>query len=131
MFIFLELPHILRIHDRALARHGGAQGIREPGMVESAIASAQNAFHYGQGDVWDVAAAYAFHLAESQAFVDGNKRVGLASALIFLAMNVPMPSASAEDEMACYNAMIAIANHEMTKADLAALFRRMFSNPAV
>lgn len=126
MFIFLELPHILRIHQRALEKHGGAQGIREPGLVESAIASAQNAFYYGDGDVWGVAAAYAFHLAEAQAFVDGNKRVGLAAAITFLAMNVPMPWASSQDEVECYEAMIAIAKHEMTKAELAALFRRLF-----
>ncbi|MES2708392.1 MAG: type II toxin-antitoxin system death-on-curing family toxin [Verrucomicrobiota bacterium] len=126
MFIFLELEQVHRIHQRALERHGGAAGLRDSGLVESAIASAANTFFYGNGDVWDVAAAYAFHLAEAQAFLDGNKRVGLAAAITFLDMNFPMPPASFESEMQCCDAMIAIARHEMTKADLAALFRRLF-----
>ena len=108
------------------SRHGGSPGIRDLGMIESAIASAANAWLYGGGDVWDVAAAYAFHLAEAQAYVDGNKRVGLASAITFLAMNTRMPASTLSDEEACYEAMIAIAKHELDKNGLAALFRRLF-----
>jgi death-on-curing protein len=69
-----------------------------------------------------VAAAYAFHLAESQAFLDGNKRTGIAVALVFLRLNgVTVPRATEE----LYAAMIAIAEKRMGKPELAALLRRM------
>lgn len=126
MFVFLELAQVHKIHQRGLARHGGADGVRDHGLIESALASAENTVYYGNGDVWDVAAAYAFHLAEAQAFLDGNKRVGLASAMVFLAMNVPMRATTPADEDACYDAMIAISSHALDKAGLAALFRRLF-----
>jgi death-on-curing protein len=71
---FLKLAEVLYLHDESLARLGGSSGVREPGLVESAPGSAQNAFWYGHGNLFDIAAAYAFHVAESQAFVDGNKR---------------------------------------------------------
>lgn len=60
-------------------------------------------------------------------FKFGNKRVGLASAIIFSAMNTVMRPTNSQDEQACYNAMIAIAKHEMDKAGLAALFRSLFA----
>jgi len=84
---FLKLDDVLRIHARSLAEHGGSEGVRECGLVESAIASAKNTFYYGGGDLFDVASAYAFHLAESQAFIDGNKRTATVAALVFLAQN--------------------------------------------
>ena len=70
--IFLTLDEVFRIHARSLVEHGGSEGTRDPGLVESALASAKNIFYYAHGDVFDVAAGYAFHLAEAQAFVDGN-----------------------------------------------------------
>lgn len=82
----------------------------------------RNVWYYTQGDVFDVAAAYAFHLAESQAFVDGNKRTGMAAALVFLAGNgVIVPEATAE----LYAAMIAIAERRLDKAGFAELLRRL------
>ena len=85
--IFLTLDEVFRIHARSLAEHGGSDGVREPGLVESALASAKNVFYYAHGDIFDVAAGYAFHLAESQAFIDGNKRTALAACLVFLEVN--------------------------------------------
>jgi death-on-curing protein len=89
--IFLTLNETLRLHDRSLAEHGGSAGIRDPGLVESALASAKNIHFYARGDVFDVAAGYAFHLAESQAFVDGNKRTGVAVALVSSQLMAFMP----------------------------------------
>lgn len=126
MFHFLTLEVVLELHALGLERHGGSPGVRDPGMVESALASAVNVALYANGDVFDVAAAYAFHLAESQAFLDGNKRVGISAAVIFMVQNTPMRPWSGTDEDLVYNAMIAIARHEMDKAGLAALFRRLF-----
>lgn len=119
--IFLTLDEVHRIHDRSLAEYGGSDGTRDPGLVESALASAKNAFYYANGDLFDVAAGYAFHLAESQAFVDGNKRTAVTSALIFLALNgvyVKPPT------WELYSAMIDVAEKKKGKADLAKIFRQ-------
>jgi death-on-curing family protein len=70
-----------------LEQHGGQDGVRDPWALESAVIHPRNVFYYAQGDLFDVAAAYAFHLAESQAFLDGNKRTGIAVALVFLRLN--------------------------------------------
>ena len=84
---FLTLAEALYLHDESLARYGGSAGIREHGLIESALGSAQNVFWYGRGGLFEIAAAYAFHIAESQAFVDGNKRTAAASAISFLRKN--------------------------------------------
>ena len=90
------------------------------GLVESALASAKNTFYYINGDLFDVAASYAFHLAESQAFIDGNKRTGIAAALVFLAVNGVYVRPA---QWALYSAMIDIAEKKKTKADLAGILR--------
>ena len=118
--IFLTRHQVDRLHDISLARYGGQAGVRDSGLVDSAIASAKNTFFYGGGDVFDIAAAYAFHIAKAQAFNDGNKRAGIGAALIFLELNSIAPTPS-EDEL--YDAMIDIANKRLTKAGLAELFR--------
>ena len=71
---FLQLKTVFWLHRRSLELHGGLDGVRDEGAIESALGSAKNAYFYGGGDAYDVAAAYAFHIAESQAFLDGNKR---------------------------------------------------------
>ena len=118
---FLTLDEVFRIHARSLAEHGGSEGLRDPGLVESAIASAKNTFYYAGGDLFDVAASYAFHLAESQAFLDGNKRTAVVAALVFLARNGVYVRPSTWE---LYSAMIDVAEKKKTKADLAEIFRR-------
>lgn len=81
-----------------------------------------NTWFYGRGDLYDVAAAYAFHIAEAQAFLDGNKRTAAATALAFLGMN---GEPVLEDDGTIYQAMIDIANHRLDKPGLAAVFRRL------
>jgi len=119
--IFLTLDEVLLIHARSLAEHGGSEGTRDPGLVESALAAARNTFHYANGDWFDVAASYAFHLAEAQAFLDGNKRTGVAAAMIFLARN-GVYAQPARWEL--YTTMIDVAKKTKTKADLAEVFRK-------
>jgi death on curing protein len=118
--LFLTPMQIERLHDLSLARFGGSAGIRDEGLIDSAPASAKNAFFYGHGDLFDIAAAYAFHLAESQAFVDGNKRTAIGAAMAFLDLNGvrAMPN---DDKL--YNAMIDIAKKRLTKVNLAVLLR--------
>jgi death on curing protein len=118
---FLTLDEVFRIHARSLAEHSGSDGTRDPGLIESALASARNTFYYANGDLFDIAASYAFHLAESQAFIDGNKRTAVTSALVFLAMN----GVYAEPPTwVLYSAMIDVAEKKKTKQDLAEIFRK-------
>lgn len=119
--VFLSREQVLRLHARSLAEHGGSAGVRDPGLVESALASAENAFHYGEADLFDIAATYAFHIAESQAFIDGNKRTAVAAAMVFLALN---SSYAQPPKWELYLAMIAVAKKKKTKADLAEIFRK-------
>ena len=118
--IFLKRTQVDELHDISLERYGGQAGVRDSGLVDSALASAKNTLFYGGGDIFDIAAAYAFHIAEAQAFNDGNKRSAIGAALTFLELNSVHPAPS-EDEL--YDAMIDIANKRLTKADLSELFR--------
>ncbi|HXT12972.1 MAG TPA: type II toxin-antitoxin system death-on-curing family toxin [Candidatus Angelobacter sp.] len=119
---FLTIAEILYLHDESLARFGGSAGIRDRGLVESAAGAAQNSFWYGHGGLFEIAAAYAFHIAESQAFIDGNKRTAAASAISFLRKNgLPFP----KDDGSVYAAMIEIAEKRLDKSGLAARLRRL------
>lgn len=105
MFEFLTFEEVLEIHEDSLRAYGGTSGLRDRGMVESALG---------------------YHLAESQAFLDGNKRTGIGAAIVFLHMNGEPHIPSAGDRQAMYDAMIAIAKHELDKSGLATLLREMF-----
>lgn len=119
---FLTLEQVELLHRLALERHGGQDGVRDLAGLESAVMHPLNVWFYGQGDLFDVASAYAFHIAQSQAFFDGNKRTGVAAALTFLEGNgVRVPPATAE----LHAAMIGIAERRLGKVDLANLFREL------
>ncbi|MGH7959298.1 MAG: type II toxin-antitoxin system death-on-curing family toxin [Opitutaceae bacterium] len=119
---FLTLEQVEALHHLALEQHGGQDGLRDRAACENAVLHPQNVWFYAQGDLFDVAAAYAFHLAESQAFLDGNKRTGMDAALVFLEGNgVEVPEATSE----LYAAMFAIAERRMGKPELAALLRSL------
>ena len=123
--VFLTLEQVEALHAQALAEHGGQDGVRDRWALESAAIHPRNVFYYAQGDLFDVAAAYAFHLAESQAFLDGNKRAGMAAALVFLRLNGVTVHKAAEE---LHAAMIAVAERRMGKPELAAVFRRLGSS---
>jgi death-on-curing protein len=119
--VFLDFAVIEELHRASLDAYGGSPGIRDQGLIESALGSAMNAHFYGNGDLFDVAAAYAFHLAQAQAYLDGNKRTGAGAALLFLRGNgVRRVPKDAE----IYDAMIAIAERRLDKSGLAEMFRR-------
>ncbi len=124
--VFLTREAVDYLHADSLARYGGMAGVRDDGLVDSAIAAAENTWHYAGGDLFDIAAAYAFHLSQAQAFFDGNKRTALASAFTFLVLNGITVT---RDDGSIYDALIAIAERRMTKPELAALFRRLFAAP--
>lgn len=118
---FLTPAIIEQLHADSLALFGGSAGVRDRGLVESAIASARNTHLYGHGDLCEIAASYAFHLAEAQAYLDGNKRTAVAAALTFLKGNGVILRI---DDLVIYNAMIDVAEKRKTKADLAEIFRK-------
>jgi death-on-curing protein len=75
------------LHDESLAEHGGAAGLRDAGLLDSALARAQNIAAYGQPDVADLAAAYGSGISQNHPFIDGNKRAAFLSVGLFLALN--------------------------------------------
>jgi death-on-curing protein len=78
---------VLALHEEQLAEHGGSPGLRDEGLLESALGKPPNLLSYGQPDLADLAAAYAVGLAKNHAFVDGNKRVSNVVTLTFLLLN--------------------------------------------
>ena len=87
--MFLTLDDILESHLNQIDTYGGCHGIRDVGLLESAIAQPEASFggQYLHADIFEMAAAYLYHLVMNHPFVDGNKRVGLEAALIFLEIN--------------------------------------------
>ncbi len=75
------------LHDESIAEHGGASGLRDEGLLESALARPLNLVAYGEPDLAELAAAYGVGLAKNHAFVDGNKRVAFLAVGLFLALN--------------------------------------------
>jgi death-on-curing protein len=121
---FLDVADVIELHASGVALWGGSEGIRDPGALASAIAQPQATFdgQYLHDDLFSMAAAYAFHIAEAQAFVDGNKRAGVLAAIVFLDMNgfrIP------EHDDVLYLAMIEISQRTMTKRQLADLLREL------
>ena len=111
------------IHRDQIEAWGGLHGLRSEDALESAIAQPQNVYFYGAGDLYEIAAAYAFHIAESQAYLDGNKRTGVQAAADFLEINGidtgPLP------ELATYEAMIRVTVHELDRSGLAVFLREV------
>jgi death-on-curing protein len=118
---FLELEDVLELHEEGLRRQGGSSGVRDQGLLESALAQPRGNFggQWAHGDLFLMAAAYAFHIAQNQPFIDGNKRAALAAAIGFLMLNgiehVPDPSDC------LYEAMIGLAHRTLDKEGLANL----------
>jgi len=78
---------VLALHERLLAEFGGASGVRDRGLLDSALARPEHLRAYGKPAVFQLAASYAFGIVKNHAFVDGNKRTGFAVAVLFLELN--------------------------------------------
>ena len=123
---FLNVEQVEWLHQVAIDRFGGSHGLRDRLQLEGAVFHPRNVYYYAQGDLFDVAAAYAFHISEAQAFLDGNKRTAIAAALVFLDSNgIAIPS----DTQRLYDAMIGISEKRVSKANLAALLRELATHP--
>jgi death-on-curing protein len=120
--VFLTLDEVLALHADQLHRYGGDPGLRDVGLLESALATPRTTFgqEYLHGSLPEMAAAYLFHLVGNHPFVDGNKRVGLAAAIAFLGLNGLWLEAD-PDELAEF--VLRIARGESTKAEAAEFVR--------
>lgn len=85
--IWIDLEDCISFHEHLLARFGGLSGLRDQGLLESALARPQQLFGYGKPSLFEMAAAYAFGIAKNHPFLDGNKRSALMSAALFLEAN--------------------------------------------
>ena len=116
---------VLAIHDEMLAEHGGLGGVRDPSLLLSALARPQNLAAYSERDVADLAAAYAAGITRNHAFIDGNKRTGLAVALVFLLDN-DYELIAANDGLVM--TMLAVADGSMSEPELA-IWLRTYMRP--
>lgn len=117
---WLSKDLILAVHHRQLTEHGGLEGVRDHGLLESALARPLNLHAYGEGDAAALAAAYAFGLARNHPFIDGNKRTAFVACELFLNANDYELIAADED---CLAMMLALAASEIDEAEFAAWLR--------
>ena len=120
-WVWIERSVILAAHDEQLAEHGGSPGIRDAGLLDSALARPLNRAAYGRPDAAELAAAYAYGLARNHPFVDGNKRVAFIALELFLALN---GYRLAIDDVNCAMCMLAVAAGTMKETALADWTRR-------
>lgn len=85
--IWLDKSFVLLLHEIAIKRTGGSQGVRDEALLDSALSRPQNLYHYKQVDIFDLAASYAEGLSSNHPFIDGNKRTAFAAAGLFLEFN--------------------------------------------
>ena len=116
---------VLAIHDEQIAEHGGASGIRDSGLLDSALARPVNLAAYGDRDVSELAAAYAFGIVKNHPFVDGNKRVAFVVMRTFLLLNGSDLSAEPE---ACVVKMLAVAEGTIDQDQFAKWLRGQLVN---
>jgi len=112
---------LLLLHAESLAEHGGGQGLRDEGLLDSALARPQNLAAYGNPDHAALAASYGLGLAKNHAFVDGNKRAALLATGLFLYLNGWRLTASQADTTL---AMLSLAAGDLSEDDFAAWLRR-------
>lgn len=117
---WVRLSVALAAHAEQLAEHGGGEGVRDPGALESAMARPENLAVYGNPDIADLAAAYTFGIARNHPFVDGNKRTAAVVSETFLALN-GFELAASDAELVI--AFLDLAAGELSETEMASWFR--------
>ena len=107
---------VIAVHAEQIAEHGGSDGIRDRGLLSSALARPHNITGYGMPTVFDLAAAYAFGIMQNHPFIDGNKRTGFLAVYVFLALNGWKLIAA---EASAVEAALALASGRMSEAEFA------------
>jgi len=123
---WIDKHALLLLHGESLAEHGGSTGIRDAGLLESALARAPNLAAYDEPDVAELTATYGFGIARNHPFIDGNKRAAFLSVGLFLALNGYRLAATQADATVV---MIALAAGELDEAEFAGWLRaHIYSN---
>jgi death-on-curing protein len=121
---YLDLRHIIAMHDSLIEKYGGLHGIRDKGLLESASCQPQQSA-FGEDmfpDIASKAAAYAYYLSENQPFLDGNKRIATAAAITFLRLNgYDLKKVSDKD---LYDIIMQLANKKLSREALAKWFKK-------
>ena len=120
--LFLTLAEVIEIHNNQIELYGGHRGVRDMGLLQSALAQPEAAFggQWLHPDIFMMAGAYAFHICSNHPFFDGNKRAALATALAFLSMN----GIDIEDpKQKLLQAMLKMAQGKLTKEGFAQILR--------
>jgi len=122
--LFLTLAEVIEIHNDQIQRYGGHAGIRDMNLLSSAAAMPYASFSgtFLHADIYEMAAAYAFHISQNHPFIDGNKRTALASALVFLELN---GTGISYPEGKLYEAMIKLASGKMSKNEFADVLKKL------
>lgn len=120
MFVWINHHALRLLHGESLVLHGGAAGIRDEGLLESALMRPKNLVIYGSPDVFDCAAAYAFGLAKNHPFVDGNKRAAFLACGLFLRLNGQRLTAT---QAKATLTMLALAAGQLSETEFAAWLR--------
>ena len=119
---WIEARALLLLHSASLAEHGGLEGIRDEGLLESALGRPPNKFNYdSERDIFDLAAAYGFGLAKNHPFNDANKRIAFVAVGLFLAINGYRLVA---DQMDAIRTMLDLAAGQLTEGTLADWVRK-------
>ena len=128
--IFLTLPEVNEIHVYHLEHFGGSSGVRDIYLLKSAIGMPEMSFGgvMLHKDIYEMAAAYLFHIAENHPFIDGNKRTGAMTSVVFLDINGIDFNSSDEDFT---QMVLAVASGKMQKGEVAAFFRNHCSESAM
>lgn len=119
-WVWIDIEVALVAHEEQLAEHGGAAGIRDRSMLESALARPHNLIAYGEPDVADLTASYAFGIARNHPFADGNKRTALVVSETFLMLNGYTLTATDAEVVVAF---LALAAGELSVDELADWFR--------
>ncbi len=125
--VFLIKDQVLQLHKKALQDYGGSPGVRDNGLLESAIAQPESSFGgaYLNETIFLMSAAYFFHISQNQPFIDGNKRAGFLSTFAFLKINGYNLKATNEET---YPFLIEVAEGRKTKEDLANFIEQHSTN---
>ncbi len=127
MTVWVDQVTVVRMHDEQLAIHGGAAGLRDAALLESALARPLNRAGYGDPDIAELGALYAIGIARNHPFVDGNKRAAFLAMVLFLSLNgMPLEAPEAEALVA----MIDMASGSMADEAFTAWVRDHARDPA-
>ena len=119
-WVWLQREVVIAVHEMQLAEHGGLAGVRDTGLLDSALARGPNTAAYGEPDVAALAAAFGWRLCRNHPFIDGNKRTGFVATELFLQLNGWQLQASDAD---CVLTMLAVASSDITEDAFTAWLR--------